>query len=240
MPININWMLLPFDRHLDGGFGSMALSFKDSAKCLVRTENQFQGAEYVACFLLRHSIELSLKSMILILHKSQAIAFPAETKSGAPKLYSGKPLYGTHSLTELYDHFARAISENWKSIKRPGWTDWSDIPSSISEGVVRADKIDPGSFGFRYPDTDNPAGDPKAPGRAKPMEKIISEMNDDALHPKKLLLMIDDDSNIVESFDFSSTSMAGEIEFLTELANDVTATSFGMHCEMSVPPQQEA
>ena len=72
------------------------------------------------------------------------------------------------------------------------------------------------------------------------MEEIVSDINDDSKPPQKLLLMIADDSNIVESFDFSGTSLAEEITFLSELAESVTAASFGMHCEMSVPREQEA
>jgi hypothetical protein len=240
MAINVNWMLLPFDRHLDGGFGYMASSFEDAADRIVKTEEQFQGADYVACFLLRHSIELSLKSMILILHKSQKIPFPALTKSGAPKIDSGKPLYGTHSLLELYSHFERVINENWEKVKQPGWTNWSDVPLTVSEGILRADKIDPGSFWFRYPDTDNPANDRKAPGREKQIDQLVSEMNNRDGPAQKLLLMIDSNDNIVEAFDFAPDSMKEEIDFLSQLASDLTSTSFGMHCEMSATTETDA
>jgi hypothetical protein len=240
MAINVNWMLQPFDRHLDGGFGSMASSFKDAADRIVKTEAPFQGADYVACFLLRHAIELSLKSMILILHKSQEIPFPALTKAGSPKIDSGKALYGTHSLLELYGHFERVINENWEKVKHPGWTNWSDVPLRISEGISRADKIDPGSFGFRYPDTESPANDRKAPGREKSIDQLVSEMNDGDGSTQKLLLMIDSNDNIVEAFDFAPASMNEEIDFLSQLANDLTSTSFGMHCEMSATTETDA
>lgn len=233
MTININWMFLPFDRHLDGGFGTMASSFKESADCLVKADDRPQSSDYVICYMFRHSIELSLKSMILILHRSQNIPFPAQTKRGDPKIHSGKALYGTHSLVDLYEHFEKTITDNWDAIKQPEWTEWSDIPAVISDGIPRADRLDPGSFGFRYPDTDDPASDPKGPGRLRPFEQLVSDMRDDSKPAQKTLVMVDDDHNVVESFAIDPVSMADEISFLAHLANDLTAAAFGMHCEMA-------
>ena len=211
----------------------MATSFKESADCLIKANERPQGSDYVICYMLRHAIELSLKAMILILHRSQQIPFPAQTKRGDPKIHSGKELYRTHSLADLYEHFEKTINENWDSIKQPRWTDWSDIPTGVSGGIPRADRLDPGSFDFRYPDTDDPASDPKAPGRSRPFEQIVADMHDDSKPAQKILMMVDDDYNVVESFDIGSVSMADEISFLAQLADDLTTAAFGMHCEMA-------
>ena len=91
----------------------MANSFKESADYLASADDQTQGSDYVVCYLLRYVIELPLKPMILILHRSQNIPFPDHTRGGYPKIHSGNPLLGTHSLAVLYDHFHKAIGDSW-------------------------------------------------------------------------------------------------------------------------------
>ena len=61
--------LLPPERHFDGGLGATAGEFKRSAEELKVTKGTAL-AHLPVCYLQRHSIELYLKSLIVILYKS--------------------------------------------------------------------------------------------------------------------------------------------------------------------------
>lgn len=232
MPLGLSWTFLPFDRHLDSGFGAMAGVFKESADCLAMADDRPNGSDYVICYLLRHAIELSLKSMILTLHQSQNIPFPSYSKLGEPMIHGNAQLFKTHSLTTLFTHFERTITENWERIRQPQWTDWSNIPASISQGIPKADKLDPRSFGFRYPDRGDLANDLKNPSRNKPFVQILRDMHDDTKPAQQVLLMMDKSNNVIESFDLAPR-MDAETLLFTQLSKELTAAAFGMHCEMT-------
>lgn len=115
--------------------------------------------------------------------------------------------------------------------------------ASTPEGISKADKLDLSGFGFRYPDTDDPANDPKGPGRSKPVEQIVADMHDPSKPAQETFMMVDSDYNVLESFDIAPMPMGEEIALLTKLANNFTSTAFGMHCEManeSQAPQSSA
>lgn len=67
----MHWLLTPFDKHSDDGFGAMATAFRASAETLMAAEkDSVAHRELPTCFLLRHAAELFLKSALVVSHRS--------------------------------------------------------------------------------------------------------------------------------------------------------------------------
>ena len=83
----MHWMLTPYDKHADDGFGAMASAFKASAETLMATEkDSIAQRELPTCFLLRHAAELFLKSVLIVSHRALASSpEPREFSSLAPR-----------------------------------------------------------------------------------------------------------------------------------------------------------
>ena len=97
------YQLTPPNEHLDFGFGITSETYYGSAKLLNEQKKNiqaFQLVEMPISFLYRHSIELALKSLIIIFHKKLQIPYEKES------FESKKPKY---LLKENGDHFIVAI-----------------------------------------------------------------------------------------------------------------------------------
>ncbi|PCJ42857.1 MAG: hypothetical protein COA71_04995 [SAR86 cluster bacterium] len=69
------FMLTPPQTHYDGGLGITATNFYNAGKLLKENEKSLLDGTLPLGFLLRHAIELFLKSFIYILHKKYDISF---------------------------------------------------------------------------------------------------------------------------------------------------------------------
>lgn len=92
-------MLTGIDDHLDFGFGVTADSYYHSAEYLFTNKRKiktFQQVEMPINYLYRHSIELFLKSLIIIFHKQLKIPYSDEPSD------SIKPMIFTMVCGEIY------------------------------------------------------------------------------------------------------------------------------------------
>jgi hypothetical protein len=81
----MNYVLMPLDAHYDSGFGAVAESFREAATTLRKAvpDPAFFG-HLPQSFLFRHSVELFLKSEIIILHRKLRLPYGTHPHDGPP------------------------------------------------------------------------------------------------------------------------------------------------------------
>ena len=107
----MQYQLISLNDQLDYGFGLTSEAYYNSAKYLDDNKDNivsFQVAGMPINFLYRHSIELALKSLIIIFHKHFDIKYDKDLPdSRQPKMYTQgqwRPLYNSHWIDELYKY----------------------------------------------------------------------------------------------------------------------------------------
>lgn len=156
-------MITGLNDHLDYGFGVTAETYYNSAKYLDDNKDSIQASQVVEMpinFLYRHSIELALKSLIIIFHKRFDIKYDNDlSDSCKPKIFTGgqwKLLYRCHWIDELYkywkDYLLIPYQETLKQISQRG--DWREC-EDVSKAIPIISKYDRNSSFFRYPVTEN-------------------------------------------------------------------------------------
>ncbi|MGA0558306.1 hypothetical protein ACO2Q8_16725 [Larkinella sp. VNQ87] len=212
----MNYLFTAIEMHPDKGFGITAESYFRSAEHL--RENKFehyeitQQAEMPQNFLYRHSIELYLKSLIIIFHKELQINYPNESfESDTPEiLIDGKlkKLYTIHYIDKLYEYWLNFLLlpniEILNEIASKG--DWREVEEiSILFPVIS--KYDQDSSYFRYPITKNSPLD----NEKYTMQKFKSSSIDDFVKevqeqktinnkPTFTLLIVDGNNNITDGY----------------------------------------
>lgn len=89
----MQYTLTGIDTHLDFGFGITGESYYNNADFLFQNKEKvqaFQLAEMPVNFVYRHSIELFLKSLIIIFHKKLELPYDIEPPAAARILSCGK------------------------------------------------------------------------------------------------------------------------------------------------------
>jgi len=159
----MQYQLTGIESHLDYGFGITGEAYYDSAEMLFSKLDKlksFQQANLPCSFLYRHSIELFLKSLIIIFHKRLKLAYDNEPYNTTnPKALINKTwqgLFQCHWIDELYNYwFKELYSKNLTKIKKAAPKgDWR-IDYSILEDIIIVSKYDRDSSYFRYPITKN-------------------------------------------------------------------------------------
>jgi hypothetical protein len=163
----VNYMLAPLGDHYDDGFGAMGLSFSYAAQNLLKaqegTRDFFLGHMPIN-FLFRHSIELFLKSGIIILHRRLEIPYGEEPYTGVPFVpvaEKWKAYHYVHSIGTLYAHWKELIEADAVVLKKMckfESADWN-IPEKLTVCVGIIDETDSTSTYYRYPDPRDEAGD---------------------------------------------------------------------------------
>ena len=135
-----------FDSHIgwNQSWWHYYIDYREATNILIEEINKNTPVNTVALpllFMIRHSIELGLKANILELEKFS---------KAKPKLkLDGK----SHNLTKLYDYFTSHLQEVCREYKiKKEILDQIDVYKSHMTNIVdRLEKIDKGSFNFRYP-----------------------------------------------------------------------------------------
>jgi hypothetical protein len=154
----MNYLMTPLEEHYDDGFGAMAMSFRLAAEKLKKIEEDDSFLQHLPLnFLLRHSIELYLKSGIIILHRRFRIPFGDKPSTSEPMVFDGthwKPFHKVHSIGKLFGHWEGLIAPNAEKIQsvcehKPDWT----VPKPLYEWIDAIEKTDRTSTYYRYPKT---------------------------------------------------------------------------------------
>lgn len=212
----MQYLLTGLDTHLDFGFGITGDAYYHSAEHLFENRKQvkiLQQVEMPMNFLYRHSIELFLKSLIIIFHKQLELPYGNEPfDSEKPKvLISGtwRNLYNCHWIDELYNYWLNELLLKHKSqlekIAPKG--DWQE-ESTITELFPFIATYDRDSSFFRYPVTKNINLDVKkytmqrlAPERLQQIFKSNPDTRKEKKGARVFMLLKNNNEEIVEGFE---------------------------------------
>ncbi|EIN6502414.1 hypothetical protein LPW93_004582, partial [Salmonella enterica subsp. enterica serovar Newport] len=195
------YLMMPLHMHIDYGFGATAEQFKESADILSASES-IKDLGMPVNYLRRHAIELYLKSLIYVLHRNFKIPFSSGGTLEKPKIkVLGKDLEleNMHDIRLLTMYL---IGQHNKLIPCFFHLEIGVIEKDILDKINKINSIDSKSTFFRYPKTGDHIHDMrKSSVRQKSTEDIINSMNKKEGKYVKALLLVDDEDNIVDSFD---------------------------------------
>lgn len=220
-------MMLPLYLQYDSGFGAIASSFKFSADAL--EENPSAGglqSHLPISFLYRHSIELYLKSCIVIFHRRFNTAYQYTDSGEAAILIGNKPklLKDIHALTPLYTYLKSLIGMNIEFLTTLKDTDWALTPE-LDNRVQLIDGTDSSSTFFRYPITkDKPKDKQKSTVQPKDWNSMVENMHNGP-KPVNAYLVVDDDYNVIQAFNHDDEKVKSITSKLRETAQDFS----GLH-----------
>ena len=230
----MQYSLTGIDTHLDFGFGITGESYYHSAEFLFDNKEQiktFQQVEMPMTFLYRHSIELFLKSLIVIFHKRLKLPYDTESfDSNNPKILTGgkwKDLYTCHWIDELYSYWLNELLLKHKTeleqIAPKG--EWQE-ETKISNFFPLIAGYDRDSSFFRYPITKNSTLDTKKYTMqhidTEKLQEIFTN-NPDTRKEKKgarvFMLLKNDQEEIVDGFEKAENVLTNVIQALKEVSH---------------------
>jgi hypothetical protein len=166
------YLFAPLGKHYDDGLGALGDAFRDAAETLRKANGNgvaLASWEHLPeTFLLRHAIELYLKSGILIIHRRLRLRYDLEPHtSPKPMLLTSagrwESLFKTHDLARLYWYWKKLIVDNeakLMSLITPPLDDMS-VPHELNGWIGTLSNIDPAGDYLRYPVSRNTAADSK-------------------------------------------------------------------------------
>ncbi|MDL2330650.1 hypothetical protein LJC62_01375 [Odoribacter sp. OttesenSCG-928-A06] len=230
----MQYLLTGIDTHLDYGFGVTGDSYYNSAEYLFENKENIKAISQVEMpmnFLYRHSIELFLKSLIIIFHKRLKLPYGTEPyDSNSPKILTGgnwKDLYTCHWIDELYNYWLNELLLKNKAKLDELATngDWQEY-KEITDFFPFIAGYDRDSSFFRYPVTKNSSLDPKkfTMQRLDPekLQKLFTD-NPDNREKKKgarvFMLLKNDNDEIVDGFEKNTNILTDITHALKEVSH---------------------
>ena len=157
------YMMTDISTHIDFGFGVTASSYLESAEKLEGIEgSSFRGNEMPIMFLYRHSVELYLKSMIIIVHKKLKLSYKDESikhDSENPYVFDfvkseWRKITACHDIFTLYKYLINVVGEYQSLLEKiapKGNWNISNIDNEKYIEIIKEYDFD--STYFRYPVT---------------------------------------------------------------------------------------
>ena len=230
----MNYIMTGIELHPDNGFGITADSYYKSAEHLMNNHYEHysvtQQAEMPQNFLFRHSIELYLKSLIIIFHKKLEIDYgTVPFDSNEPEIFTDgkwKKLYTCHFIDTLYEYWlSNLLTPNIEKLNKVAPKgDWKEY-EKISDLFPIVCKFDRDSSYFRYPITKNSSLDNKKftmqKFKAGNLTDFMKEIQDGKSKSKDggiTMVMVDDEDNILNAFNNSKDVLPDVRDSLKEIA----------------------
>ncbi len=197
-----------------------------SAEYLYKNKDKvkaFQQGEMPINFLYRHSIELFLKSLIIIFHKQLDIPYGDEpSESTKPMIFTGgewRYLYTCHWIDELYNYWLTELllknAEKLNSLAPKG--DWRE-DKEITDMFDFISGYDRDSSFFRYPVTKNISLDPKKHS----MKAIDSKRLEEIFESMKGKSGENTGAKVLSLFKNSNNEIVGGYEKVNDVLDKVT------------------
>ena len=206
----MTYLFTGLDTHIDKGFGVTADAYKKSADFLQTNNfehfNITQQAEMPQNYLYRHSIELYLKSLIIIFHRKLNINYGnASFDSEEPEILikqKWESLFKCHNIQILYEYWLNHLflpNIAKLNIITPDYN-WNNNIEFVEQLSV-VSEYDSDSSYFRYPISKNSMLDEKKMSmqkiKIKKSESIIDKIKESK---GRIMLLLDNNDNIVEGF----------------------------------------
>jgi hypothetical protein len=230
-------MFLPFNCHIDGGFGAMGDAFYEVAEELLvdKEKKNFLNANLPINFLFRHTIELYLKSLIIVIHRSLKIPFGVNANS-TPSIIiceKWKPIHQVHSIKQLYMYFKKLIYDNQSDIQSITKHDWSTIPPELDSWIDEIEKYDCASTFFRYPAINNPQSDIKKSAWKEVAPNDLEKSIHSSKKPTKSFVFADGNDAVLNAYQYDDATMEDVSELLKKTANLLSGAHCGIRAELA-------
>ena len=230
----MQYLLTGIELHPDKGFGITADAYYQSAEHLMTNHfehyDSSQQAEMPQNFLFRHSIELYLKSLIIIFHRELKINYGnVPFDSEEPEMFADgqwRKLYNSHYIDKLYNYWLNNLLlpniDILKKVAPKG--DWQEA-KHINELLPIICKYDQDSSYFRYPITKNSLLDSEKftmqKFKAKNIEGMVEEIKEQEASNKKgtiTMLLVDDNEQILDAYKHIGNILTDVRDALKEVA----------------------
>ncbi|WP_306349887.1 hypothetical protein [Flavobacterium sp. '19STA2R22 D10 B1'] len=229
----MKYIMTGIELHPDFGFGVTADAYYKSAEHLMQNHFEHydvtQQAEMPQNFLFRHTIELYLKSLIILFHKKLELDYgTVDFNSDEPEaLFDGKwrKLYSCHFIDKLYEYWLNnLLLPNVKILQEIAPEgDWAEY-QKVTELFEIISRYDQDSSYFRYPITKNANLDNKKYSmqkfKAVDLESFLEEIKERKADGKgrMTMLMVDDKDNITSAFSKDENILSDVRDALKEVA----------------------
>jgi hypothetical protein len=223
----MHWLLSPFDKHSDDGFGAIGDAFSASAEVLLSAEkDSLSHREVPICFMLRHAVELYLKSALVVSYRA------LEKSEGYPSILDGgknKPLTAVHGVGPLYRQLIEQLTSHRDQLESRCKTSWLPMPAELDDAISRIDAIDGRGTFFRYP-----VGDNSLKSANKPIsQEEISSWDRGTRGALRAFLLLDQNGELADSFHYVHNLLAEELEVLKTACKWLECLHVGLRMELA-------
>ena len=220
----------PFNEHIDYGFGGYANAFKHAADDLLKKKRDgelFLDMHLPINYLYRHSIELYLKSIIIILHRTLQIKFGKNESDDFPQIrYKGKwkNIDSVHWIKALFDYFMEFVHNNRLKIRKYPIEDLLNPPETLVAKIEFINNIDKNSTYLRYPDIRNQKEEAKKSAIQRDNKFPGSIKISPVENPQKIFLEFDENDDITNSYVYNRDPFPELSQSLKNVADIMEST----------------
>jgi hypothetical protein len=235
------YMLAPLSEHYDDGFGAIGDAFCNAAKALNKKNIAGDGSasldDLPEIYLLRHAVELFLKSGIIIMHRRLRVRYGSEPHTSSTPMMrtsSGKwkPLLRTHDIPELYGYWKELVVGNKDTLIKlmPHAAD-VEVPVELDGWINTLGAADPKSDYFRYPVSKNTVADKEK----SPFKEVAPHLLFPAAHTEyvKALVVENAKGDVVKAFKYDRTTSKAVAEAARGAAEMLSNFHFMMRVELA-------
>lgn len=219
----MNYYFIPLDSHPDYGYGMMGSIYKTTADDITKSA-QYRKDWYTAYpvnYLRRHSIELFLKSGIILFHKKFNINFGGKSCQSEPqiRISNGKwqLIRNTHNIEALYQRLNELINSHNDYLRRNTKIEWK-FDDNFEKWINIINGYDSASDYFRYPVTSDQQKDKR---KNIFQENTVEGLQKEIARGKTLMTLLVENSEgeVIHIYNHDSSKM-NEIYSALENASD--------------------
>jgi hypothetical protein len=229
----MQYMMAPLDSHYDYGFGATAEAFHHAAEKLSDDDNAIFLGRLPKAFLLRHALELFLKSSIVIIHRKLKLPSGKKSSNEFPSIpvdKRHKALNNVHNVAPLYAYWKEIFTKNAAALQEKAKypLDFT-IDPKMDEAIALVESHDPNSTRYRYPANLNPDEDKqKSSFKEVTADELFPSVTPEGSDPKKTLALVlqDEDGNFVRAYKYDDNTEKGVLDaliFLSGMFYDIHA-----------------
>jgi hypothetical protein len=233
------YFLTPLHKHIDFGFGATGDAFKEAAD---RLEDQLSARSGVfneqlpINYLRRHSIELFLKSAIVIIHRCLKLPYGAEPPNGRPHAFvDGKWVLfqKLHSVKCLWTYLSSLFRDQKAFFDSVQTVDWTFSPE-VDAWVKDIEVHDPRSTFFRYPEPMDVSKDaPKAVMAQAAPGEITRRLQDVESEAKQFILLVENqEGEVTREYYYAGDGLSEFARTLKRCADQFYGTHAALRSEV--------
>jgi hypothetical protein len=193
----MQYMMAPLNAHYDSGFGATAESFHRAAIKLRDTDkHDILFVNLPVGYLLRHAIELFLKSSILIVHRKLRIPLSNDPADIFPLIPTAngktKPMHQVHQVAPLFQYWKMTLLNNADALQKRCTLQLDlNIPKELDTAIDFIESTDPKSTRYRYPSKSDPAEDEaKSPFKEVSMAQLFPQQTNLTEPQKRTIALV--------------------------------------------------